>query len=170
MAGKKGMVSHKRGKGRGYRWLLSNINYSGEECLIWPFSTVHNGYGQLGHNGRMYRAHRLMCELVHGPSPDDTLQAAHSCGNGHLGCCAPLHLSWKTHRDNHFDRILYGTKRDKKEGKLSKEDVAFVRSQKGNISQMKLAEMFRVSHSCIEHWQRHDREPIRMPKSPVSRD
>jgi hypothetical protein len=51
----------------------------------------------------------MMCELVHGPSPSKKHQAAHNCGNGHLGCVNPSHLCWKTPRENSLDMWKHGT-------------------------------------------------------------
>jgi hypothetical protein len=35
-------------------------------------------------------------------------EAAHSCGNGHLGCVTKRHLSWKTRSGNMLDMIEHG--------------------------------------------------------------
>lgn len=104
----KGRPSPHRGKGPGLAWLRSNVGYLGEECLIWPYSRNHQGYGQLGYFGKVRKAHTVMCMMAHGTKPTPIHQAAHSCGNGHLGCVHPKHLSWKTPRENRLDTSAHG--------------------------------------------------------------
>lgn len=109
MGTRKGQPSPHRGKGRGLAWVKANVNHVGDECLIWPWSTNQQGYGQLGLNGKVYKAHRMMCTLAHGEAPSVNHDAAHSCGNGHLGCVNPNHLSWKSPRENRLDANAHGT-------------------------------------------------------------
>lgn len=92
-----------------YKWVLDHVNYSEDGCLEWPFSKDTHGRGQLFHKGGMKKAPRVMCEEAHGAPPTPEHQAAHSCGNGHLGCIHPGHLSWKTRKDNEKDKIEHGT-------------------------------------------------------------
>jgi len=89
----KGRPSVRRGNGKCLAWLKERVAYDGEECLIWPFSGNHQGYGHLGYFGKVVKAHRLMCILAHGEPPTPEHHAAHSCGRGHLGCVHPGHLS-----------------------------------------------------------------------------
>lgn len=102
-----------KGKGRGLLWLKSHVWHAGPECLIWPFCTNHQGYGQLGYFGKVVKAHRLMCILAHGEPPTPQYHAAHSCGNGHLSCVHPEHLFWKTPTQNRLEarRAPAGRKR-----------------------------------------------------------
>lgn len=74
-------------------------------CLTWPFARFPNGYANLGG----YSAIREMCRVAHGEPPTPKHQAAHTCNNGAGGCIHPQHLSWKTPRENQFDRIEHGT-------------------------------------------------------------
>lgn len=91
-------------------WLLEHVNHRGDECLEWPFARDSTGYGGLFYDGRDDRAHRVMCRLAHGESPSVGCdQAAHSCGNGHMGCVNPNHLRWATARENALDKIEHGT-------------------------------------------------------------
>jgi len=98
-----------KGKGRGLLWLKAHIWHAGQECLIWPFCTNHQGYGQLGYFGKVVKAHRLMCILAHGEPLTPQHQAAHSCGQGHTGCVHPEHVSWKTPRENRIESNEHGT-------------------------------------------------------------
>lgn len=91
--------------GEPLRWLLDHVEYPEKGCLIWPFARDGKGYGSLGKKG----AHRRMCEIVNGPAPTPKHHAAHSCGNGHLGCVHPRHVRWATCSENQMDRFLHGT-------------------------------------------------------------
>lgn len=141
----------KPGSGRALAWIREHVTHQGEECLIYPFSKFATGYGQVGYYGKVARAHRLMCELVHGPAPAEKMEAAHSCGNGHLACVNPKHLSWKTRSQNQKDR--YVKERIPKKGlprfKLNAEKAAQIRQLRGIETQQSLAERFGVSIPTI---------------------
>lgn len=85
------------------------IPYPGDECLFWPFARSANGYGSLHWHGREEGTHRLACMFAHGPAPEGRNYAAHSCGNGHLGCVNPRHLRWATQKENMLDKIAART-------------------------------------------------------------
>lgn len=92
-----------------YEWLLRvAVPYSGDDCLIWPFARGPKGRGAVCHNSRILGAHREVCRLVHGEPTSVDLEAAHSCGNGHLGCVNPNHLRWATKMENVQDMIAHG--------------------------------------------------------------
>lgn len=92
-------------------FLLANVHFSGDACLLWPFATVGSGYGiirgQKSGRRSITLAHRLMCKLAHGAPPNEKLQAAHSCNN--RLCVNPRHLRWATCSDNIMDKHLHGT-------------------------------------------------------------
>ena len=69
----------------------------GTGCWIWQRSTSFNGYGQLWHDGRIQRAHRVFYQLYVGPIPDG-LQIDHICG--HRLCVNPDHLQAVTAIEN----------------------------------------------------------------------
>jgi hypothetical protein len=106
--GNKGRPSKLRGRGRCMAWLLAHVDYRHDDCLKWPFSRDNHGYGQLGHEGKVFKAHRKMCELKNGAVPSPDHEAAHSCNRGHQGCINPNHLSWKTRSANQQDRTGHG--------------------------------------------------------------
>src|SRR5690606_2800217 len=67
------------------QWLSDHVDHNGDECLIWPFGRFANGYGQVCINKVNKVASREMCILANGEPPSPSHEAAHSCGNGHLG-------------------------------------------------------------------------------------
>lgn len=77
-------------------------------CLLWPYSRDNHGYAQASVGGRVRKVHQVICEKRHGPRPSRQHDAAHSCGNGHLGCVNPNHLRWKTHAANSLEMVEHG--------------------------------------------------------------
>lgn len=142
-----------RGKGRAKAWLLAHVAYAGDDCLQWPMSRDTHGYGQLGMaGGRVRKAHRVMCEMAHGEPPSPKHEAAHSCGNGHLGCINPKHLLWKTRSENQLDRRRHGSQLGHpygNKGKLSRTDVLAIRAMRGIKPETELGKMFGVSPTTI---------------------
>lgn len=139
--------STRRGKGKSALWLREHVGHDDAGCLIWPFYRLPNGYGQLGFEGRMVYAHRMMCELTHGACPDGH-EAAHECGNGALGCVHPKHLFWRTKSQNRLDALRHGTgviKRTGNAGSLTDEQVAEIRSLQGRMLQVDIAARFNIS-------------------------
>ena len=103
------MAGPNKGKGKTFAWLIARVDYQGDDCLPWPFCRDGRvGRGRMGHEGKRPWAHRLMCELAHGPPPTPKHQAAHECGKGHYGCVNPRHLAWKTNSENQLDRRKNG--------------------------------------------------------------
>jgi len=152
MAGKPGTVPHNKGNGASFQWLKDLVGHTGDDCIIWPFSRTWNGYGHLGINGVLQKAHRIMCFLAHGNPPEPKYVAAHSCNNGHLGCVNPRHLSWKTPRQNLLDRRAAGTltkKRWTKKGTLTDDQIAQIIALKGQKNQREIAAMFGISYQHV---------------------
>lgn len=135
------------------RWINDvAVPYEGNECLPWPFNNSTNGRGAVRVNGRMCSAPRVICEIANGPPPSPFHQAAHSCGNGHLGCLNPKHLRWATPLENQQDRLTHGThNRGSRncEAKLTEEQVQQIRALAGNLSQRKIARKFGVAKSTV---------------------
>lgn len=135
-------------------WLLAHVDHSGEGCLTWPFAHRGNGYGILtaASNQRAVSAHREMCRLAHGEPPSAKHLAAHSCGNGHLGCVNPRHLRWATPAENTADMIAHNrTLRGGRNAnaKLSLHDVRAIRAAWPSRSQNELARSYGVHQSTI---------------------
>ena len=138
-------------RGDAFQYLVDVVlNYSGDECLYWPFGRIGGGYGQVNYEGRQHYVHRVVCEKTHGPS--EGLDAAHSCGNGHLGCVNPRHLSWKTRGENVADARAHGTiARGERNGraKISEDDARNIRALRGLRSQSALARQYSIDQSTV---------------------
>jgi hypothetical protein len=104
------------------------VPFSGNDCLLWPFAKTNQGRAELWYNGKVVNAARLACRIVHGKPPSEGLHAAHSCGNGHLGCVNPQHLRWATPAENSKDMISHGRAGPGTYGcRLSEAEVAAIR-------------------------------------------
>lgn len=111
------------------------IPYEGSDCLAWPFSSYSTGYGRIGLNGKRVVVSREVCRIIHGDPPAGNYDAAHSCGNGHLGCVNPNHLSWKTRSENHADKVMHDTHRRGVRSNLAKIDEETARAAKNLLSE-----------------------------------
>jgi hypothetical protein len=143
-----------KGRGRNYLWLVDHVGHQGDDCLIWPFGLDAYGYGQFGHNGKVLKAHRWMCEAKNGPPPPDKPFAAHNCGKGHLGCVHPGHLEWKTRAENGLDNIRHGvSRRYQRKGrsprKLSVEQVKEILALKGKMTCKEIALLYGIHRRHI---------------------
>lgn len=168
-----------KGNGKTIQWLRDHVGYDADYCLVWPFYRNPNGYGQMGYLGEPYYAHRMMCTLAHGEPPTPQHEAAHSCGNGHGGCCNPKHLSWKTISENLLDCAAHGTQARSfhgSKGRLTEEQVEGIRALRGKKTQMEIADIFGVSAptvrdiflgrshakpSKVKHWTEEEDNKIR---------
>lgn len=147
--------THWAGKETAFGWLVRHATHKSDDCLFWPFyrNGLH-GYPYLGCKGRVRRAHRVMCELAHGPAPTPQHQAAHSCGNGKNGCVNPRHVAWKTASENMLDKRKHGTVAKNywgRRGKITFEDAERIRSLAGSMTQVELGEMFGLGETSIRH-------------------
>lgn len=135
------------------KWIKDNTNFSGTECLIWPFAAkMTGGYGLVWWKGKKDGAHRVMCEMVNGPPPSPRHQAAHSCGNGSRGCTHPKHLRWATPLENDGDKEAHGTRvRGQKIpwSKLTEQNVRAIRILLNTHTDIQIARQFGVSDSAI---------------------
>jgi len=132
-------------------WIYDHSDYSENHCLIWPFHRMENGYGQVYDGVKLQVASRFMCSVAHGNPHNDQLQAAHSCGNGNLGCVNPKHLSWKTPSENETDKFQHGTKHHGEtapQAVLTESDVRAIRDN-NTASYAHLSRVYGVSNSTI---------------------
>lgn len=144
-------VAGKTFAGEPEKFYQTILVHQGEECLIWPYGKSAQGYGLI-HRGRVRGGvHRFVCEDIHGP-PQAGMYAAHECGNGHLGCVNPKHLSWKTPKENQADRLAHGTKlfgEKIKFSKLSETQVREILLLTGSEPRVKTAKKYGVSYDAI---------------------
>jgi len=132
-----------------HKWLDAHSRYRGDECQIWPFSSLR-GYGNLTVAGEHTYAHVVMCELVNGPAPSPDYDAAHSCGRGRFSCATPKHLSWKTRSQNQLDKREHGGMyRGGRTKKVSDDDVRVIRILSGIWTHDGLAVLFGCSRQNI---------------------
>lgn len=138
---------------------LAGIPVSGTGCITWPFMKNNKGYACLNVKSGSRLVSRLLCKKRNGAPPTTRHQAAHSCGNGHLACVAPWHLSWKTRKENMADTKIHGTHRFGEQApggaKLTTPDVRQIRKLlRREISQQVIGTMFGVSQGAISRIKR----------------
>lgn len=134
------------------RWIEENKLYDGSDCIVWPFYRSSTGRGMALWKGKRMTAPRAMCYAVCGDPDHDLMEAAHSCGNGHLGCMNPRHLRWASHMENVEERALHGRDRRGEEintAKLTESDVRTIRSMNSSLSSNGIAKMYGVTKSTI---------------------
>lgn len=158
-----GSVDAKRGlrvpPGSRLAWLEEHCNFSGDECLTWPFAYEANGYGSMVYDDRHTSANRVMCILSKGPPPTPEHEAAHSCGKGDSGCLNPEHLYWRTAEQNQGDRVSHGTHNRGSRSpsvKLTEDQVRMIRAMEGFESNPKTAARFGVSKVAVRKIQKRE--------------
>lgn len=139
-------------RGEAERYIRSQVDYQGDDCLIWPYARISAGYGTLTVDGKLQYAHRFMCTLVNGPPEDNANQARHTCGKGHLGCINPNHLIWGTRSENQLDRAdhltsIRGTSHP--QNKLTEQEVLSIRAMVGQ-SPREVGSKFGVDRMTIK--------------------
>lgn len=132
------------------------LRHEGPECLLWPYARNTQGYGIMhARDGVITKAvHRRLCTEIVGPPPSPKHEAAHSCGNGHLGCVAKKHLSWKTKSENQMDRVEHGT--HARGGRcwraaITEETVRKIRAMQATHSQRATARLLGLNRKTVEH-------------------
>lgn len=81
-------------------WVRVAVTADDTRCWEWQGARSPLGYGSVGQNGKVIRAHRYALSLATGAMPDD-LCVLHLCDNP--PCCNPKHLRWGTLRENNED-------------------------------------------------------------------
>lgn len=126
--------------------------YDGNECLLWPYGVDNKGVARVWNGSRMEPAARIVCSHANGPPPSYMHEAAHSCGNGHIGCISKKHLRWKTHSENMAEMVEHGrsTRGERsKSAKLTLDQVEDIRVRRGTILQREMADEFGVANTTI---------------------
>lgn len=133
-------------------FLLNTLAIETDDCIAWPFNRNSAGYGAVWIDGKKRPVHRVVCARAHGEPPTPEHEAAHSCGNGHLGCINRKHLCWKTAVENAADKLTHGTDgRGEKNtsAKLTESDVLEIRRLRGIETQRSVAAMFGVGRTTV---------------------
>lgn len=137
------------------RFLEMAKEYYGDECLTWPYRRSRGrGLVHISGRGTSFTVSRLVCEHAYGPAPLPGMEAAHSCGRGHLGCVARKHLRWATPKENTADKVIHGTLLKGEahpNAKLSVEAVRQIRRLRPATPINALADMFCVSPRTISN-------------------
>ncbi len=132
-------------------WLEEHADYSGEDCLKFPFATKSAGYGAVKFRGHIIGAHRAMCFIAHGDPASDDLMAAHSCGNGHEACVNPRHLRWATAKENADDKRLHRMqgKRQSLGKNFDADAIRDIIASRGRVPQKELGRRYGISASMV---------------------
>jgi hypothetical protein len=129
------------------------LPFTGDDCLIWPYAKIGCGYGNIFLDGANVLVTRIACEHRNGPPPTAKHHAAHSCGNGHLGCCNPNHLRWATAAENNADQLIHGTRANGDKHPRSKLSAVEVSEIKRRLStgesQARIADDYSVQPHAI---------------------
>lgn len=131
----------------------SYVDMSGN-CWLWTKAIKPNGYGSFSPHNKSKSAHRAAWEFIFGPIPKG-LCVCHVCNNKQ--CVRPSHLYIDTATKNSADALrdgLYeGNNQGSKHGmaKLTEAKVREIRDiyKKGELSHVKIAKMYGVSHRTI---------------------
>lgn len=138
-------------------WLLVDRSAGPAACWPWTASRNSYGYGKLWRGGRLVGAHRVACELAHGPPPFDGAHALHSCDRPE--CANPAHLRWGTHAENMADMTAKG-RRARSFGELNGRHTKPERTARGDRN---------GSRTKPESRPRGDRHPARTRPERVAR-
>ena len=124
-------------------------------CWLWLGRVDRHGYAELSVGQKRHvNVSREVCAAARGAPPTPQHEAAHSCGNGHLGCVSEDHLSWKTHLDNESDKTTHGTLRrgtDVPTNKLTEDEVRTIRAIEPYMSHGAIARYYGVDRKTITH-------------------
>lgn len=133
-----------------YQYMLDHM---WDECPKWPFARNPLwGRAVMRLDGRTRYVHQVVCELVNGPRPTPSHEAAHSCGKGSDGCFGANCVVWKTRTENEIDKVDHGTSnRGSRHGmsRLTEEAVIHIRNRKGLETQEVIASAFGISRATV---------------------
>lgn len=108
------------------------------KCWFWLLSTNEKGYGLKSYKGKTRKAHRVYFEVHHGVKLAPHEQLDHLCENE--SCVNPAHLEIVDNLTN---------QKRKSTLKISPEKVAAIIALKGQLSQQKIADKFKLSRRYV---------------------
>jgi len=135
--------------------ILDCMSSATDDCILWPYGRDTFGYARAKvsfHPSRL--AHRIICQLRHGPAPDGLPLATHTCGNGSGGCVNPRHIAWGSAQSNSDDKKRHGTfpvGEKVPRSVLTADRVREIRAMKAaGMSHRKVADIIGVQHGTIQ--------------------
>jgi HNH endonuclease len=128
-------IKKQRNQGKIKDFIDSILTKETDECISLPFKR------------KIYTSvSRYVCQRAYGPRPTPKMEAAHSCGNGKIGCVNWKHLRWATRLENSIDSIVDGTHNTVK---LTTKDVTKIRRLGGTMTNTDIGKMFGVTRTAI---------------------
>ena len=129
------------------KWLFDVLKIDSDECIFWPFPWHPNARPSARIDGRYQVCSRWICKQVHGAPPTPKHEAAHSCGNGHLGCLNPKLLRWATRTENQIERCKHGRANFRKHS----EQIAYEIKKRlaDNEKQISISRSLNVPYSLV---------------------
>lgn len=120
-------------------------------CWEWSGGSFHtDGYGLVGHQGKLWRAHVMAYELFHGPVPEGQ-QVRHTCDNP--PCVHPYHLLVGSTLDNMRDKVARGRQvkgERAPKAKLTAPQVLEIRqSYASGVNQVQLASIYGITQASV---------------------
>lgn len=120
------------------------------ECWNWIGAIGSDGYGIVGINSNVYRAHRI-AYYIHFKKDPNTLLVCHKCNNP--PCVNPYHLFLGTQQDNMQHAFNIGRRNQNGSSnpmsKLTESDIHKIRELNQSISQARIAKLFNVTTGAI---------------------
>lgn len=127
------------------------ITYDGDDCLIWPFGLLPDGYASLNRFIKHYGTRvvsKVICIEVYGHPPTVKHEAAHSKKCISRACINRKHLRWATSKENKADDHRG---EDHHKAKLTEEQVFEILKlgKEDIVTQIQIANKFEISRPHV---------------------
>ena len=130
-------------RGKPKRFANDAANSNTDNCIIWPYTINHAGYGHMRVDSKYINAHRYVLQLATG-NQGDGMDACHGACHNRL-CINPRHLYWGTRKENFADKNRDGTVN---------------RGERNGRSKLTVDRVMSIFHSSGSHQSVADREGI----------